>query len=211
MACGSPAGSAACAVAVGDVPGDEWRMPPSRTLPVSQATVLIDGLQQRFAQAAPLPGLAWDEVRQRLQAQPAKLWSLREMERSGGEPELLERDPATGELIFVDCCSESPAGRRSVCYDRAGWESRREHRPETTAVDQAAEMGVELLDEERYLRLQQRGEFDRRTSSWLLTPASVRQLGGALYGERHYGRVFVGCNGAQSYYAARGFRAMLRI
>ncbi len=142
---------------------------------------------------------------------PAKLASLAQMEATGGEPDVVGRDAKTGEIFFRDCSPESPAERRSVCYDRAGWESRKEHRPKTTAMDMAAEMGVELLTEEEYLALQGLGEFDLKTSSWVLTPADIRKRGGALYAELRYGRVFVGHNGAQSYYAARGFRAGLRV
>ena len=147
----------------------------------------------------------------RLEANAGKLWSLNEMERTGGEPDVVGQDKKTGETIFFDCSAETPKGRVSVCYDREGWESRKEHRPKTTAIDMATAMGVELLTEEQYLELQQLGEFDTKTSSWVKAPADIRKLGGALYGERRYGRVFVGHNGAQSYYSGRGFRASLRV
>ena len=147
----------------------------------------------------------------RLEASAEKLWSLHEMERTGGEPDVVGQDKKTGEYIFFDCSTETPKGRVSVCYDREGWESRKEHRPKTTAMDMAAAMGVELLAEEEYFELQKLGEFDRKTSSWMKTPADIRELGGALYGERRYSRIFVGHNGAQSYYAARGFRGWLRV
>jgi hypothetical protein len=156
-------------------------------------------------------GLVWTNVRARLEARPDKLWSLAEMERTGGEPDVVGLDQRTGEYIFMDCAPESPAGRRSVCYDREGWESRKEHRPKTTAMDMAAELGLELLTEAEYFALQLLGEFDRKTSSWIATPPDIRARGGALYAERRYGRVFVGHNGAQSYYAVRGFRGSLRV
>lgn len=156
-------------------------------------------------------GSRWSQVLKKLESTPAKLWTLQEMERSGGEPDVVWHDAKTEECLFVDCSPETPEGRVSVCYDRKGWESRREHRPKTTAMDMAAAMGVELLTEDEYLELQKLGEFDRKTSSWVKTPEAVRELGGALYAERRYGRVFVGHNGAQSYYAARGFRGVLRV
>ncbi len=156
-------------------------------------------------------GLEWANVRTKLEAHPEKLWSLQEMEATGGEPDVVGHDPKTGEFLFCDCSPETPKGRVSVCYDRAGWESRKEARPKTTAVDQAAEMGIELLTEEEYIALQNLGEFDRKTSSWVKTPSDLRKLGGALYGERRYSRIFTGHNGAQSYYAVRGFRGSLRV
>ncbi len=156
-------------------------------------------------------GLEWAKVQARLEGNPEKLWSLREMEQSGGEPDVVGHDKQTGEIIFYDCSPESPAGRRSVCYDREGWLSRKEARPKTTAMDMATEMGIALLTEEEYLALQKLGEFDRKTSSWITTPAEFRKQGGALWGGRSYGRVFIGCNGAQSYYGARAFRGSLRV
>jgi hypothetical protein len=156
-------------------------------------------------------GLDWAKVQSRLEADVEKLLSLDEMENTGGEPDVVGHDKKTGEYIFFDCSAETPKGRVSVCYDRAGWESRKEHRPKTTAMDMAAAMGIELLTEEQYLDLQKLGEFDRKTSSWVKTPAAVRELGGALYCERRYSRVFTGHNGAQSYYAVRGFRGVLKI
>jgi hypothetical protein len=157
------------------------------------------------------PGLAWAKVLARLEARPDKLWSLAEMERTGGEPDVVGHDQKSGEVVFMDCAPESPAGRRSVCYDREGWLARKEARPETTAMDLAAEIGVTLLTEAEYLALQQLGEFDLKTSSWIATPPDIRARGGALYAERRYGRVFVGHNGAQSYFAVRGFRGSLRV
>ena len=156
-------------------------------------------------------GLNWAKVRARLEAHPEKLWSLSEMERTGGEPDVVSEDQRTGEYIFVDCSTETPKGRVSVCYDREGLESRKEHPPKTSALDLATAMGIELLTEEQYLELQKLGEFDTKTSSWVKTPADIRKLGGALYCDRRYGRVFVGHNGAQSYYSARAFRGSLRI
>jgi hypothetical protein len=155
--------------------------------------------------------LAWAKVLARLEARPDKLWSLAEMERTGGEPDVVGHDQKSGEVVFMDCAPESPAGRRSVCYDREGWLARKEARPETTAMDLAAEIGVTLLTEAEYLALQQLGEFDLKTSSWIATPPDIRARGGALYAERRYGRVFVGHNGAQSYFAVRGFRGSLRV
>ena len=156
-------------------------------------------------------GIAWDDVLARLEADPAKLWPLHEMERTGGEPDVTGRDSETGEYLFFDCSPESPKGRVSTCYDREGWESRKEHRPESNAIDMAAAMGIELLTEEQYFELQKLGEFDRKTSSWIRTPGDLRKLGGALFGDRRFGRVFIYHNGAQSYYSARGFRGVARV
>ena len=157
------------------------------------------------------PGIAWAKIEAKLGAHPEKLWSLHEMERTGGEPDVVGQDKKTGEYIFFDCSAETPAGRRSVCYDREGWESRKEFRPANNAVDMASAIGVELLTEDQYRDLQKLGDFDTKTSSWVKTPAEIRKLGGALYSDRRYGRVFVGHNGAQSYYGARGFRGSLRV
>jgi hypothetical protein len=156
-------------------------------------------------------GLDWAKVEERLVASPGKLWSLYEMEQTGGEPDVVGLDKKTGEYIFYDCSPESPKGRRSICYDREGWESRKEHRPENTAVDMAEEMGVELLTEEQYRELQELGNFDTKTSSWLKTPSEIRELGGAIFADRRYNRVFVYHNGAQSYYGVRGFRGSLKV
>lgn len=173
---------------------------------------LVGALKARFEKnMARHPGLKWPEIEARLAAKSGKLWSLREMEESGGEPDVVGHDPKTDETLFVDCSTETPKGRTSVCYDREGLDSRKEHKPANTAMDLAASMGIELLSEEDYLNLQRLGSFDTKTSSWVKAPAEVRKLGGALYGERRYGRVFVGHNGAQSYYGARGFRGMLRV
>ncbi len=156
-------------------------------------------------------GLEWDEVRERLEKKREKLWSLSEMERTGGEPDVVGYDKETGEYVFYDCSPESPTGRRSLCFDREGLESRKEHKPQNNAIDLAASMGIELLTEEQYRELQALGEFDTKTSSWLKTPSGIRKLGGAIFGDFRYGNVFVYHNGAQSYYAARGFRGVLRV
>jgi hypothetical protein len=156
-------------------------------------------------------GIAWAEVRARLEATPEVLRSLHEMEMTGGEPDVIGHDKESGHFTFCDCSAESPAGRRSVCYDREALESRKEHKPESSAVEMAAAMGIDLLTEEQYRDLQKLGEFDTKTSSWVKTPSDVRALGGALFCDRRYGKVFVYHNGAQSYYAARGFRGSLRV
>ena len=157
------------------------------------------------------PGMEWAKVQTRLDAHPEKLWSLSEMERTGGEPDVVGYDQESGAFTFFDCSVESPAGRRSVCYDREGLESRKENRPADSAVDMAASMGIELLSEEQYRALQQLGKFDLKTSSWLQTPAAIRKLGGAIFADYRYGQVFIYHNGAQSYYAARAFRGALVI
>lgn len=156
-------------------------------------------------------GLEWAKVQAKLEANAEKLWSLSEMERTGGEPDVVGYDEKTDEYIFVDCSAESPRGRRSVCYDREALESRKEHKPENNAIDMSAAMGIELLTEEQYRELQKLGEFDTKTSSWLKTPSDIRNLGGAIFADRRYGNVFVYHNGAPSYYAARGFRGSLRV
>ena len=156
-------------------------------------------------------GLEWASVQAKLEANTEKLWSLKEMERTGGEPDVVGHEKNTGDYIFFDCSAESPKGRRSVCYDREGLEARKKHIPENNAVDMAAAMGIELLTEEQYRELQQLGEFDRKTSSWLKTPSGIRKLGGAIFGDRRYDHVFIYHNGASSYYAARGFRGWLRV
>lgn len=156
-------------------------------------------------------GLEWAEVQARLEANPGKLWSLHEMERTGGEPDVIGYDEKTGEYLFCDCSAESPKGRRSICYDREALESRKQHKPENSAVDMAADMGIELLTEEQYRELQKLGTFDTKTSSWIQTPAHIRRLGGALFCDRRYDTVFVYHNGADSYYGARGFRGLLRV
>ena len=156
-------------------------------------------------------GLDWAKVKAKLESNPEKLWSLHEMERTGGEPDVVGQDKSTGKFIFFDCSAQSPEGRTSVCYDREGLESRKEHRPKNSAVDMAAAMGIELLTEAQYRELQQLGEFDTKSSSWVQAPADIRKLGGALFGDRRFGHVFVYHNGAQSYYSGRGFRGALRV
>ena len=183
-----------------------------KELSPKQREELLTALKARFEKnLSRHKGVEWAKVQAKLEANADKLWSLHEMEGTGGEPDVVGHDKKTGEYIFFDCSAETPKGRVSVCYDREGLESRKEHRPKTTAMDMAATMGIKLLTEEQYLELQKPGEFDTKTSSWVKTPAEIRKLGGALYCDRRYGRVFVGHNGAQSYYAVRGFRGSLRV
>jgi Protein of unknown function (DUF4256) len=156
-------------------------------------------------------GLEWAKVQAKLEAKTAKLWSLNEMERTGGEPDIVGHDKKTGEYIFYDCSAESPKGRRSVCYDREALEARKENKPKDSAIHMAAAMGIELLTEEQYRELQKLGDFDTKTSSWVKTPSDIRRLGGALFCDRRYDNVFVYHNGAESYYAARAFRGSLRV
>jgi hypothetical protein len=183
-----------------------------KELSSKQGEELLGALKARFEKNMNRhPDLEWARLQAKLEAKPQKLWSLGEMESTGGEPDVVGRDKKTGEYIFFDCSAETPKGRVSVCYDREGLESRKEHKPKDTAVDMATAMGIELLTEEQYFELQKLGEFDLKTSSWVKTPADIRELDGALYCERRYGRVFVGHNGAQSYYRVRGFRGSLRV
>jgi hypothetical protein len=183
-----------------------------KELSTKQREELLETLQARFEKNLNRhKGIQWEAVEKKLEANPEKLWSLNEMEKTGGEPDVVSHDKKTGEYVFFDCSPETPKGRVSVCYDREGWESRKEHRPKTTAIDLATEMGIELLTEEQYQELQTLGEFDKKTSSWVKTPPEIRKLGGALYLERRYDRVFTGHNGAQSYYAVRGFRGWVRV
>ncbi len=183
-----------------------------KLLSPQERETLLEVLAARFTQHLQRhKGLAWEQVRKRLESQPDKLRSLHEMDRTGGEPDVVGQDPKSGEYIFFDCSPESPRGRTSLCYDRAGLESRKEHRPKNSALDLAAAMGVTLLTEEEYQYLQALGEFDTKSSSWVSTPAALRKLGGALFGDRRFGRVFIYHNGAQSYYAGRAFRGSLRV
>jgi hypothetical protein len=173
---------------------------------------LLDVLKSRFEEnIGRHEGLKWSDVQKSLEADPGKLRSLGEMEATGGEPDVVGRDGRTGEYIFYDCSAESPAGRRSTCYDREALESRKKHKPENNALDMAAAIGIELLSEAEYRSLQKLGEFDTKTSSWIRTPSAIRELGGALFCDRRYDHVFVYHNGAESYYAARGFRGSLRV
>jgi hypothetical protein len=181
-------------------------------LSTEQVAELLNTLKVRFEKNQNRhQGLEWANVQAKLEAHPEKLWSLYEMEKTGGEPDVVAYEPNTGEYLFYDCAAESPKGRRSLCYDLEALESRKEFKPENTAVEMAAEIGIELLNEEQYRALQQLGQFDAKTSSWIKTPASIRKLGGALFADFRYGAVFVYHNGAQSYYAARGFRGALRV
>jgi hypothetical protein len=173
---------------------------------------LLGALKARFEQNTNRhEGLEWARIQERLEAKPEKLWSLSEMERTGGEPDVVDHDAETGEYIFYDCSAQSPTGRRSVCYDREALESRKENKPGNSAMDMAAAMGIELLTEAQYRALQKLGEFDTKTSSWVKTPTDIRELGGAIFADFRYGHVFVYHNGAESYYAARGFRGSLRV
>ncbi|MED4228440.1 DUF4256 domain-containing protein [Neobacillus cucumis] len=156
-------------------------------------------------------GLEWEKIQVKLEANTEKLWSLNEMERTGGEPDVVDYDKNMDEYIFYDCSAESPKGRRSICYDRKALESRKNHKPENNVIDMATAMGIELLTEEQYRAMQKLENFDNKTSSWVQTPADIRELGGAIFCDRRFGHVFVYCNGADSYYAARGFRGSLRV
>lgn len=183
-----------------------------RSLDADDRAALIEVLERRFHDhMVRHPDLEWDAVRARLDQATDAMWSLAEMERTGGEPDVVGRDEATGEVLFFDCAPESPKGRRSVCYDGAAREARKKHKPESSAGEMAAAMGVELLDEDQYRALQALGPVDTKTSSWVRTPSAMRDLGGALFGDHRFGRVFFYHNGADSYYAARGFRAVLRV
>lgn len=183
-----------------------------KQLPAKQRDELLKELRSRFEKNMDRhKGLEWSKVEAKLQANPEKLWSLNEMERTGGEPDVVGHDQKTGEYIFYDCSPESPKGRRSVCYDREALDARKEHKPGNNVIDMAAAMGIELLTEEQYRELQQLGAFDTKTSSWVKTPSDIRKLGGAIFCDRRYNHVFTSHNGAESYYAARGFRGSLRV
>jgi hypothetical protein len=183
-----------------------------KDLPPEQGQQLLRALQARFEKNTNRhKGLEWAQVQTKLEADAEKLWSLHEMERTGGEPDVVGHDKKTGEFIFYDCSAESPKGRRSICYDREALESRKENKPKDSAIGMAAAMGIELLTEEQYRELQKLGNFDTKTSSWVKTPSAVRKLGGALFCDRRFDTVFVYHNGAESYYAARAFRGSLRV
>ena len=181
-------------------------------LSANQREELLKVLKARFEKNMNRhKGLEWAQVQAKLEANTEKLWSLNEMEGTGGEPDVVGYDKKTGEYIFYDCSAESPKGRRSLCYDREALESRKEHKPQNNVIDVAAAIGIEVLTEEEYRQLQKLGEFDTKTSSWVKTPSDIRKLGGALYCDRRYNTVFLSHNGAESYYAARGFRGSLRV
>jgi hypothetical protein len=185
---------------------------PTATLSKKQREELLSALKARFEKnMGRHKGLEWAQVQAKLEADDRKLWSLNEMEKTGGEPDVVGHDKKTGEYIFYDCSAESPKDRRSLCYDREALEARKENKPKNNAMDVAAAMGVELLTEEQYRELQKLGNFDTKTSSWIKTPSAIRKLGGALFCDRRYDTVFVYHNGAESYYAARGFRGWLRV
>ncbi|MBC8125484.1 MAG: DUF4256 domain-containing protein [Candidatus Kapabacteria bacterium] len=184
----------------------------SKKLSAEERKKILSTLETRFEKNMNRhKGLEWTKVLARLTANAEKLWSLKEMELSGGEPDVVGYDKKLGEYIFYDCSAESPSGRRSICYDREGLESRKEHRPDNSAIDMATEMGIEILTEEQYRELQKLGKFDLKTSSWLLTPPPIRKLGGAIFADFRFGTVFVYHNGAQSYYGGRAFRGSLRV
>lgn len=186
--------------------------PKQPALSAGKREELLNTLKARFEKNSKRhKGLEWANVQSRLSGMEAKLWSLNEMEQTGGEPDVVGFDKKTGEYIFYDCSAESPKGRRSVCYDHEALEKRKEHKPENSAVEMAADMGIELLSEEQYRELQKLDKFDTKTSSWIKTPADIRKLGGAIFADWRYGQVFVYHNGAESYYAARGFRGSLRV
>ncbi len=188
------------------------RMKEKKALPATRQKELLALLEARFeANSGRHKGVGWEAVQSRLLAQPAKLWSLNEMEISGGEPDVVGIDSVTDEIIFSDCSAETPKGRTSLCYDREALDSRKQHKPRTSAMELAAAMGIEILSEQEYRDLQGLGGFDQKTSSWVITPDDIRRLGGALFGDRRFGRVFFYHNGAESYFGARGFRGSLRV
>ncbi len=183
-----------------------------KELTTEQREELLKVLKDRFEKNSTRHvGIEWTQVQTRLEGNTEKLWSLSEMEKTGGEPDVVGQDEKTGAYIFYDCSAESPKGRRSICYDREALESRKTHKPKNNAMDMVAAMGIELLSEEQYRALQELGEFDTKTSSWIKTPSDIRKLGGAIFADFRYGKVFVYHNGASSYYAARGFRGCLRV
>jgi Protein of unknown function (DUF4256) len=185
---------------------------PKRRLPAEQREELVLALRARFEKnMSRHKGIEWAKVEAKLAANVEKLWSLNEMEATGGEPDVVGQDKKTGEYIFYDCAGESPAGRRSICYDHEALESRKEHKPVNSAIQMATEMGIEILNEEQYRELQKLGKFDTKTSSWIKTPSDIRKLGGAIFADWRYGQVFVYHNGAESYYAARAFRGSLQV
>lgn len=186
--------------------------PKQPALPAGTSKELLNTLKARFEKnKSRHKGVEWATVQAKLEANTEKLWSLNEMERTGGEPDVVGHDKKTGEYIFYDCSAESPTGRRSICYDREALDSRKENKPKNNAIGMAADMGIEILTEEQYRELQKLGKFDSKTSSWVKVPAEIRDLGGAIFCDFRYGTVFVYHNGAESYYAGRAFRGMLRV
>ncbi len=187
-------------------------MSTKKKLSSAQQKELLSTLKARFEKNMTRhKSLEWAKAQAKLEAAPEKLWSLNEMEATGGEPDVVGYDKKTGEFIFYDCAAESPKGRRSICYDHEALEARKEHKPANSAMEMSSDMGIELLTEEQYRELQQLGRFDTKTSSWIKTPAGIRKLGGAIFADYRYGTVFVYHNGAESYYAARGFRGLLKV
>jgi len=187
-------------------------MAGKKDLTAKQKTELLEILKARFEKNMKRhKGMEWSKVKTRLEANASKLWSLQQMEETGGEPDVVGQDKKSGEFVFMDCSAESPSGRRSLCYDKAALDERKEHKPKSSAMQVAGSMGIDLLSEEQYRNLQQLGKFDAKTSSWLHTPEDIRKLGGAIFGDYRYETVFVYHNGAQSYYAARGFRGALSV
>jgi hypothetical protein len=190
----------------------EFAIEMKNTLRLHECGSLVQALEFRFVKnMARHPGMDWSEVLTRLEGAPEKLWSLSEMERTGGEPDVVGHNVVTEKIVFMDCSPQTPQGRVSVCYDRAGWESRKEARPQNNAIDMAAEMGIQILTEKEYRELQNLGEFDTKTSSWVITPPDVRKLGGAIFCDRRFGRIFTYHNGPQSYFGVRGFRGSVKI
>lgn len=184
----------------------------TRELSSEKREELINTLRERFTNNMKRhQGFSWDKIQSKLEANPEKLWSLSEMERTGGEPDVISFDNNISEYFFIDCSDETPKGRRSICYDREALESRKEHKPKDSAINMAFEMGIEILTEEQYRKLQKFGKFDLKTSSWVKTPDNIRSLGGAIFCDRRYETVFVYHNGAESYYASRGFRGLLKV
>lgn len=187
-------------------------MKTNKNLTVDQQLKMLEILKDRFEKNMERhKGIGWEKIQQKLEANPEKLWSLNEMESTGGEPDVIGFDEKTDEYIFSDCSEESPKGRRSICYDHVALESRKNNKPENSAIGMATDMGIEILTEKQYRQLQKLGSFDTKTSSWILTPADIRKLGGAIFADFRYGKVFIYHNGAESYYAVRGFRGLLRV
>lgn len=187
-------------------------MANKKELSPKQSKEIIDILKKRFEENMNRhKGIDWSKIQGKLEKKADKLWSISEMERTGGEPDVIGHDQVKGEFIFCDCSAESPSGRRSLCYDYEAWQSRKEHKPKNNVIDTARAIGIELLSEDQYRDLQKLGKFDAKTSSWIKTPAGIRELGGAIFADYRYGTIFIYHNGAESYYAARGFRGLVRV